>query len=633
MVSRAVLAASEIPAIQSVQLAASTETLEKEAHLAWQDKDWPRAVGLYKQLSILEPKNALHHQNLADAYLKLGQRANAIGALREAIALNDAAGNRNGGIDRRSHSILCYLLFAEHRIPEAIAACQTDLDRNPDTLLGRAYLGHAYVATGDYAKAEEQYLNLLPQIESWFWLHAEVLTPLQDMRSSEQQGPAVQSLINKINDAWRFIDALNSLVTHAVDLESQGNPEEASRFAQHTIDQMGEVADIGFWAQTHRETIAMLRAIARTPWGRNLPTLLNNSGGGMISRGCTSVSDGSNLLAVSNLQSQLVDIWQIPSGRIVRRIDLGGECRKIQFLNDQRLLVATERRLRLLDIRTGHWVWQRPVDSFPYLEISGNLRRATVNAGGSGRVIDLATGDELIQFPQQTTGKFALSYDGRFLATANEEEGIRLLDTEHRPLSWRKIAHPQGRIGTIALNSDGTHLATFDESKSDMSGFVTVWSTAEGSKVATYPSRVYVGNLKVGFFANDKLLLIPTDGALIQWNPQTNESSKFPLKDPDDRLLSYRLGRNDHLIALVSKQDDGIVLEHDLSESKDLWQLVMPQAVTFPVFAVNADNATDAAIGIQKKLTDTTLLKNIGAMNASFVDYYQVVKRKISYTK
>ncbi len=57
------------------------------------------------------------------------------------------------------------------------------------------------------------------------------------------------------------------------------------------------------------------------------------------------------------------------------------------------------------------------------------------------------------------------------------------------------------------------------------------------------------------------------------------------------------------------------------------WKNDLSQAMTL------AKECTDAAIGIQKKLTDTTLLKNIGAMNASFVDYYQVVKRKVSYTK
>lgn len=46
-----------------------------------------------------------------------------------------------------------------------------------------------------------------------------------------------------------------------------------------------------------------------------------------------------------------------------------------------------------------------------------------------------------------------------------------------------------------------------------------------------------------------------------------------------------------------------------------------------------AKDCTDAAIGIQKELTDTALSRNIGAMNASFVDYCQAVKRKVSYTK
>lgn len=57
------------------------------------------------------------------------------------------------------------------------------------------------------------------------------------------------------------------------------------------------------------------------------------------------------------------------------------------------------------------------------------------------------------------------------------------------------------------------------------------------------------------------------------------------------------------------------------------WKNDLSQAMTL------AKECTDAAIGIQKKLTDTTLSKNIGAMNASFVDYHQVVKRKVSYTK
>jgi len=53
------------------------------------------------------------------------------------------------------------------------------------------------------------------------------------------------------------------------------------------------------------------------------------------------------------------------------------------------------------------------------------------------------------------------------------------------------------------------------------------------------------------------------------------------------------------------------------------WKNKLSQAM------ILAKECTDAAIGIQKKLTDTTLSKNIGAMNVSFVDYYQAVKRKV----
>lgn len=62
-------------------------------------------------------------------------------------------------------------------------------------------------------------------------------------------------------------------------------------------------------------------------------------------------------------------------------------------------------------------------------------------------------------------------------------------------------------------------------------------------------------------------------------------------------------------------------------KNKKAWKNDLPQAMSL------AKECTDVAIGIQKKLTDATLSKNIGAMNASFVDYYQVVKRKVGYTK
>lgn len=59
-------------------------------------------------------------------------------------------------------------------------------------------------------------------------------------------------------------------------------------------------------------------------------------------------------------------------------------------------------------------------------------------------------------------------------------------------------------------------------------------------------------------------------------------------------------------------------------KNQTAWKNDLPQAMNL------AKDCTNAAIGIQKKLTDVTLSKNIGAMNASFVDYYQAVKQKFS---
>jgi len=119
------------------------------ATIAHQQEDYPRAIDVYRELSVLDRGNTELLGYLAMEYLAAQRPAEALKVFGEILVLdpqNEMA---------RFHSLL--LEIRMERYPEAIASLQNMIkdDGGSDRL--RLTLGELYLRTGDYQKAAETF--------------------------------------------------------------------------------------------------------------------------------------------------------------------------------------------------------------------------------------------------------------------------------------------------------------------------------------------------------------------------------------------------------------------------------------------------------------------------------------------
>ncbi|MCK7515774.1 MAG: tetratricopeptide repeat protein [Desulfobacterales bacterium] len=91
-------------------------------------------------------------QYMSNAYLAMGDSENAIKSLKTFI-------EQNSNLDT-AHANLAQFLFSQDRYEEAVTEYETAVELNP-TAGNRYALGQAYLQTGEYGKAEEQFMQVL----------------------------------------------------------------------------------------------------------------------------------------------------------------------------------------------------------------------------------------------------------------------------------------------------------------------------------------------------------------------------------------------------------------------------------------------------------------------------------------
>lgn len=127
-----------------------------------QQRDYPRAVEAYRQAIALRPNSAATHRNLGDALSRLGQRAAALAAYRQAVSLAESDLKINPRDPMTLASIAVYLEKAG-RDPEARVRLQRALALAPkdNRVLHRAAVVHALAGrTADALAALRQAIEL-----------------------------------------------------------------------------------------------------------------------------------------------------------------------------------------------------------------------------------------------------------------------------------------------------------------------------------------------------------------------------------------------------------------------------------------------------------------------------------------
>jgi len=121
----------------------------------YKNKDYSGAVSAFKMSISLAPTaaNAVDAAKLmSNAYLAMGDSENAIESLKKFVG-------QNSSLDT-AHSNLAQFLFSQDRYDEAVTEYEKTVELNP-TEGNRYALGQAYLKTGEYGKAEGQFMQVL----------------------------------------------------------------------------------------------------------------------------------------------------------------------------------------------------------------------------------------------------------------------------------------------------------------------------------------------------------------------------------------------------------------------------------------------------------------------------------------
>jgi len=200
--------------------------------------------------------------------------------------------------------------------------------------------------------------------------------------------------------------------------------------------------------------------------------------------------------------------------------------------------------------------------AFRYASFGGDANRAIVIRDGAAEVCDAASGLVLRSFrkPGTVVTQAALSADGRFLVTANDDRTVQLWDSvtgktiptppqfqhggQNLPpgQNWMPIFSPDGRL--LVLSS---------------AGGVQIWDAGTGEPVSppfTHPAGVEA----VAMSADNRLLLTASDRAARVWSLHPDE------RDAGDLLLLTQFLGGAHV------QPDGRLVSLTSAELATAWE-------------------------------------------------------------
>jgi WD40 repeat protein/serine/threonine protein kinase len=249
------------------------------------------------------------------------------------------------------------------------------------------------------------------------------------------------------------------------------------------------------------------------------------------------LSPDGKLLASAG-RGNLIEVWEVPSGKLLGKLDHGGIVLALAFHPEGSWLVSGgwgRKKSRIWEIGTcrARASWRRSVQELPCL---GRSRQSThaVNAlsfATPGRRLALATGD-----------------------------GVRILDLgEDQVLESKGPQGFSGRCGCAVLGDDGQHLAV-----SFLTGMLAVWDLHENKPIYTRPTK---GIRQVAFHsgAEWQRLAFPLGNSirLERWKRKTQEDC---LTFQGQAALAGIAFSGDGALAAAVSAEDGRVMVWDVRE-------------------------------------------------------------------
>jgi RNA polymerase sigma factor (sigma-70 family) len=245
----------------------------------------------------------------------------------------------------------------------------------------------------------------------------------------------------------------------------------------------------------------------------------------------TALSPDGRTLASADWMNQDAGLWDAATGRLLRRLPLGGAhryVRNLSFSPDGKTLVASQYKgfVQFWDVASGAERRTVQLDDpadpnreslyFTQLHVSPDAKTvATIDspyrAANDTRLVywDAATGKPLAQHRLAANPRVvAWRSDGKAVALALSR-GVALFDVQ----TGRPLFHVEDvSAGLLAMSPDSRLLAALENAASRHRDSVTVWETATGKELLTFPT----GPLNYLAVGSDNRTLVATDATFLR---------------------------------------------------------------------------------------------------------------------
>ncbi len=293
-------------------------------------------------------------------------------------------------------------------------------------------------------------------------------------------------------------------------------------------------------------------------------------------------SDGQSLLAMDNKGS--LGVWSVDTGKLIRRRDGAKQLAGCAFSPDRRLLALTafdpQDGTALLDVGSGTVIWQLPAsrkgiasDAGMAFSSDGRVLLATDSSwprtGAGLRLLGVATGAEVRSFgAEYHVEAVAFSPDGR-LAISDGGSAAHVWDVESggeiRPL--RSSAKP---VSAVTFSPDGRLALT-----GSADGILRVWDVHAGKRLLRVVGPP--GPIRSVAFSPDgrQILSGHEEGTLLLWDAASGErirSIRAPLAKPVTSPADQ--APHDEVNAIVFSPDGRRMLSGGLGRIAHLWDVL-----------------------------------------------------------
>jgi serine/threonine protein kinase/WD40 repeat protein len=279
--------------------------------------------------------------------------------------------------------------------------------------------------------------------------------------------------------------------------------------------------------------------------------------------------NGKTLAVVARGRRDVIELWDIESGKIRTRLDVRDRIANVAFLTDETLWVRKDEGFDLWDLAAGKTI------ATPHLgegvrsaAWSANGKRLLLAGSEKLLVCELPAATAPIVLRQQTTHDpsplVVYSPDGKTLAIAGKTKEVRLWDAalgQNRGV----LQGNKGPIVLLRFSPDGSTLASVEAE-----GVLRLWDPQTGAaKAVLNIGPAYVGGL--AFTDEGKNLVAAcADGRVRRWSLKGAKPEQLPDVMYQTKGGITRLGLTADGSLLVSHGKDGLIRVWDSATGKEL---------------------------------------------------------------